>query len=572
MSTASYVQHFGLESNPFSNAPDPRFLYMSQQHKEALAHLLYGLGTDGGVIVLTGDIGSGKTTVCHCLFEELPGHVDVARIDEPDANVQPLLVAICRGFGIEPDAAATMGRQIEHLNAFLLDNHARGRQSMLLIDEAQRLSVDVLEQLRLLTNLETNQRKLLQIVLVGQPDLRELLARPELRQLSQRIAARCHLLGLAQHDVAAYVQHRLAMAGGSPRLIPARMARRLHALSRGIPRTLNQLCDRALLHASAEGKDAVDGADVARAAQELGSAPSPMPWHWDISLAMGAVGAVAVCMAIAIAASNRTAAATTVATAAKITSPAAPQAQLTELAPPAARAPTVDDTPPPTAASQSLPAPAVAVAVAAAAAPKDVARSNAIEGDAYAGLVQRWGASHRKAPWKGCAASRPDGLRCLHGRTGLNELRQLDLPAVLHLQNAHGRPIDALLQALQGDSVSLWSDGSDQRLSLDELAARWHGDFTLLWRAPPAYEDALRLGSRGPAVAWLRTRIAQVRGEPAPTAAGRPFDKALLAKLRQFQIREGLDPDGNAGMKTLARLAARTDSSVPSLTKPADQP
>ena len=188
-----YAPYFGLSKEPFSIAPDPRFLYMSDQHREALAHLLYGLGGGGGFVLLTGEIGAGKTTVCRCFLEQVPARCSVAYVFNPKLTAAELLQTVCAEFGLPVDAAAAAGAPsikalVDALNAFLLGLHAQGRQAVLVIDEAQSLSADVLEQLRLLTNLETAERKLLQIVLIGQPELRDLLARPELEQLAQRVA------------------------------------------------------------------------------------------------------------------------------------------------------------------------------------------------------------------------------------------------------------------------------------------------------------------------------------------------------------------------------------------------
>lgn len=565
MSSVVHEMPFGFSSDPFALAPDPRFLYLSPQHKEALAHLLYGVGTEGGVVVLTGEIGAGKTVVCSCLMQELPGHVDVASVAEPGSGVEMLLQQICRGFAVDVPPAASPGELIECLDAFLLANHAQGRQSVLMIDEAQRLGVDLLEQLRLLTNLETHERKLLQIVLVGQPDLRDLLARPELRQLAQRIVARCHLRPLPRREVAPYVQHRIALAGGPAHLFPARLMWRLHALSQGVPRTINQLCARALRAAAARGVGSVDKALLAQAAREIGIARSAAamavvaPWEPSpATLAPAAVALATVC-------------ATWVFVAGNVGDPLAAANASSALA-----APAVDAAPPApveTRHTGSVPAsmPASMPATAGAASfgwpATDIAGTPPAQ--AYTALLGRWGAAAHAAPWQGCASPRQDGLRCLRGRAGLAELRALNLPAVLHLKNDEGRFVDALLQILQGDTVSLRIADTEHRLTLDELATRWQGDYTVLWQAPPAYREALQLGHRGPAVAWLRERLALVRGEATPLQAERPFDAKLLSQVREFQVREQLDPDGAAGVKTLSRLAARTDPAVPVLVLPA---
>jgi type II secretory pathway predicted ATPase ExeA len=214
--------YFGLAEAPFSIAPAPRYLYMSQRHQEALAHLLYGVNSGGGFVLLTGEVGAGKTTVCRCLLEQIPETCDVAYIFNPKLTVEELLSSICVEFGIaHPAGNSSIKVFVDCINTHLLDAHARGRHAVLIIDEAQNLSADVLEQMRLLTNLETSERKLLQIILIGQPELATMLERPELKQLSQRIVARYHLGALSKAEVAAYIRHRLEIAGTQKTLFPA---------------------------------------------------------------------------------------------------------------------------------------------------------------------------------------------------------------------------------------------------------------------------------------------------------------------------------------------------------------
>src|SRR5659263_108898 len=266
-----YSQHFGLTQDPFSIAPDPRYLFMSERHREALAHLLYGVagpngaagGTGGGFVLLTGEIGTGKTTICRCFLEQIPAGCHVAYIFNPKLTVTELLQSICEEFHITVAHAAsnppTVKDYIDALNAFLLQSHAAGQSSVLIIDEAQNLKPDVLEQLRLLTNLETNERKLLQIVLIGQPELRTLLARPELEQLAQRVIARFHLDALTAAESTHYIEHRLAVAGHTgPLPFDRQSLQRIHRLTRGVPRRINLLCGRALLGAWANGLHRVD--------------------------------------------------------------------------------------------------------------------------------------------------------------------------------------------------------------------------------------------------------------------------------------------------------------------------
>src|SRR6476619_2536084 len=269
---AMYMRFFGLKQQPFSHAPDPRYLYMSKRHREALAHLLYGVGGGGGVVLLSGEIGAGKTTVCRCFLEQIPKRCNVAYIFNPKLTVMELLKTVCDEFHIPPidTPAPTVKTYVDALNGFLLQTHAVGQNNVLIIDEAQMLSAEVLEQLRLLTNLETTERKLLQIILIGQPELRAMLARPELEQLAQRVIARYHLGPLSAKETEHYIRHRLSVAGMT-RAIPfdRKALQRIHDIARGVPRRINLLCDRAMLGAYSHGKTGTDTEIVEKAAREV---------------------------------------------------------------------------------------------------------------------------------------------------------------------------------------------------------------------------------------------------------------------------------------------------------------
>jgi len=281
-----YAKFFGLQREPFSIAPDPRYLFMSARHREALAHLLYGVRGGGGFVLLTGEIGAGKTTVCRCFLEQVPRRCNVAYIFNPKQTVEELLKSICDDFRVPTERpgndSPTAKDHVDALNAFLLRTHAIGQNNVLVIDEAQMLSTDVLEQLRLLTNLETNERKLLQIILIGQPELRDMLARPELEQLAQRVIARYHLEALTARETMQYIRHRLTKAGLTTAVpFETQAMQRIYTLARGVPRRINLLCDRALLGAYASGKPTVDLKIVDKAAAEvLGNRALRARWRW----------------------------------------------------------------------------------------------------------------------------------------------------------------------------------------------------------------------------------------------------------------------------------------------------
>jgi general secretion pathway protein A len=296
-----YADYFGLKEPPFTITPDPRYLYLTERHRDALAHLVYGVGEGGGFVQLTGEVGTGKTTLCRCLLEQLPPHVDVALILNPRLTSSELLAAVCDELGIaRPANAESVKDLVDALYRYLLDAHARGRRTVVVVDEAQNLAADVLEQIRLLTNLETTTDKLLQIILIGQPELTRMLERDDLRQLAQRITARYHLEPFAPDETRAYVRHRLRVAGRTRGLFTERAIRRIHRESGGVPRLVNVICDRALLGAYALERTHVDERTVAHAAAEIRGRRSARwyrrSWRWlaaSVIVLLLAAGAVA---------------------------------------------------------------------------------------------------------------------------------------------------------------------------------------------------------------------------------------------------------------------------------------
>ncbi len=300
-----YTAFYGLTSQPFSIAPNPDFMFLGARHTEALAHLRYGLGDAGGFVLLTGEVGTGKTTVSRCLLAELPEHTQVAFILNPTLSELELLAAICDELKIRyKKTDASLKLLTDKITQKLLKNHQAGINTILIIDEAQHLQPAVLEQLRLLTNLETNTKKLLQVILIGQPELQQLLQRQDLRQLAQRITARYHLMPLTLAEVRLYVQHRLLVAGCSRPVFNDAALKKLFELSGGIPRLLNLLCDRAMLGGYSQQKALIDANLVAAAAQEIlalptkpaVAAPALPRWVWPVfsllCLTIGVLGAL----------------------------------------------------------------------------------------------------------------------------------------------------------------------------------------------------------------------------------------------------------------------------------------
>ena len=280
-----YLDYFGFTQSPFSITPDPGFLFLSHDHKEAFAHLLYGVGDTGGFVQLTGEVGTGKTTLCRYLLENTPEEVDVALILNPRQSALELVASICDELSIDyPHESDSIKALIDRLNSHLLEQHRQGRRTVLVIDEAQNLSVEVLEQIRLLTNLETAHHKLLQILLIGQPELQTMMDRSELRQLAQRITARYHLTPLSLSETIAYIHHRLTVAGCRKKLFAKGALKEVYRRSQGVPRLINIICDRALLGAYSISAAHVNAKLIKQADQEIKGKPAlagrMTRWAW----------------------------------------------------------------------------------------------------------------------------------------------------------------------------------------------------------------------------------------------------------------------------------------------------
>ncbi|HEY3067720.1 MAG TPA: AAA family ATPase [Methylomirabilota bacterium] len=556
-----YVSYFGLKEAPFSITPDPRYLYMSERHREALAHLLYGIGEGGGFVQLTGEVGTGKTTLCRCLLEQVPPHVNVALILNPRLTALELLAAVCDELRIPyPSDTTSTKTLVDVLYRYLLDAHGRGRRTVLIIDEAQDLSIDVLEQVRLLTNLETTREKLLQIILIGQPELIDLLARDELRQLAQRVTARYHLQPFSELEARGYVRHRLKVAGQTRAIFTDAALRRLHVHTSGVPRLINVVADRALLGAYSSERSRVDADTVRRAAREVrGVSPRrrlAALWPWG---AVAGVAVVAALAAVALAAPRDGGARLARAVAVLMGSPGAP-----------VTASIASDSRPP--AAESAPASAM---TAPDGAPVTVSKLDellanpAVASDraaAFRSLVARWGLSGAGKWEAACERVRPEGLRCL-SRTGTwTRLRRYDLPAVLELVGPAGDRHYATLVGMSDDTATLEFGERRATFPLTEIERFWDGPFVLLWRAPAPVTVALAPGMRSKDIEWVRRRLSD-DGAPATAGDSELYDAALQARVVAFQRRRALTPDGIIGEETLAQLSvAAREPGVPSLS------
>lgn len=568
-----YLEHFGLLEAPFSIAPDPRYLYMSERHREALAHLLYGLESDGAFILLTGDVGTGKTTVSRCLLEQVPLYTNLALVLNPKLSALELLQVICDELQIDYDAQRlSIKNLIDSINTYLLEQHALGRNTVLLIEEAQNLDLDVLEQLRLLTNLETSERKLLQVILLGQPEFLEVLSRPELSQLAQRITARFHLSPLDFNEVQEYVTHRLAVAGCRRSLFSYPRLKQVYQYSGGVPRLINVICDRALLGAYVQEHHQPDKATLKQAASEVLGAPrgkqvtalnnasSSRRAGWVAAwLVMIALGAVLYISQYPL-------------TEYPVVEKSLAQFGLVD-APSPVEAPAEIDLPQQVVEERvSTDTPLAAIQWA-----DDSLRlrSNLLS---YQALFERWNIPYQLgSDGTPCFHAQTRGLACLQETGDIDSLRQLNRPAVIKLYDDFNQPQYATLLSLvespQGEvaHVVLFLANQLQTISLDQLEYYWKGEYSLFWKKPPEYQDLIRPGDEGAAVVWLHQQINQIENQPQGVVSSF-YDDRLQQKVRAFQLRQGLLDDAVVGEKTLIHINHFLQPGLPELNSPLPGP
>ncbi len=543
-----YYEYFGLKESPFSIAPDPRYLYMSEQHREALAHLVYGFSSDGGFVLLTGEVGTGKTTVCRCLLDQVPENSAIAFILNPKLTVEELLATVCDEFGIMYQENSSIKIFIDLINNFLFESHAQGRKTVLIIDEAQNLSPDVLEQLRLLTNLETSHQKLLQIILLGQPELRDKLAQPELRQLSQRIIARYHLGSLSRQEIGAYLSHRLAVAGSREQLFSEGTINHLYKLTGGVPRLINVICDRSLLGTYTRGEKQVSKSIMKSAALEIFGQPGNDEYQRKKSAYTWVLPLIIVCAVGVVLASTYY----------KKT-----PLQKTTLS---------DDSVlnsdevymyKPAAVKDLLPDDSMQDEVLKWPGDQPVEQSETL---AFQSLFRQWDAEYR-AEQKGhpCDHALTLGLHCSYRSGNLRSIMYLNRPAVLRLYDKQGQMFFGTLTGLINDRAYITIGTDDLVVPVKSIEDLWFGDYLLLWKAPPHYKSSIFPGNKNPAVPWLAQQLAIIEGRSAPPDTGMTYTQALVNRVKNFQRSEGLKPDGVVGMQTFLRINSITGTSFPSL-------
>jgi len=611
-----YNDFFGFVEKPFSIAPNPRYLYMSRHHEDALAHLIYGIQEGNGFVLLTGEVGTGKTTLCNCLLAKLPDRTDVAYILNPRVTVNELLATVCEEFSIPypDDSSAPLSNKalIDLINQFLLSSHAEGRHTVLMIDEAQNLSLEVLEQIRLLTNLETHDKKLLQIILIGQPELRDKFSQPQLRQLAQRITARFHLSELSRQEVQAYINHRMTIArqaikgryqpsnlllGARKSLFTPAAEKRIHRLSGGIPRLINLLCDRSLLAAYSQGNNQVTPKLVDSASLEI--LPSTHTQHvkskspilvGSLFTAVIITGLVLFLVkpdlldnlspASALASSKQR---YTQITSALTSSQSNSQALSTpkQSSAQSASTPRVANQSElnPTNATQTQveQANAQRLSVQSTSNPKTspvlldhLPYPEGLTGEqtrllAFQTLLQLWGISTPiRVDQNECAIAQQNQLQCLSVTSNLGSLKRLSRPAVLRLIHPDGKEYFATIVSIGPHSAELRIANQTYRARLSAIEAVWLGESTLIWKSPNNFKTAINPKISGPNSRWLRKQLSGLNLTPEQQQ-GFLYIAPLHEQVKRFQISQGLTPDGIAGAQTLIMLNSTLNKDVPTL-------
>lgn len=543
-----YCDYFGFSERPFSIAPNPKYLYMSDRHREALAHLVFGVGESGGFVLLTGEVGTGKTTVSRCLLEQLPENTEIAFILNPKLTSLELLQSICDDLELSYEKYASLKQLNDVINTHLLEAHGRGVHTVLLIDEAQNLAPDVLEQIRLLTNLETNEQKLLQIILIGQPELKTLLARNELRQLSQRVTARYHLEPLAENELSGYLKYRVAVAGVDHKIFSTEAVIALHRLTKGIPRLINTVCDRALLGAYSKGLKQVNSKLIRQAAVEvigkeniaqqkkIHSSRSSSKRNWFIhALVVIFFSAAGVLVGTRLQQSH-------------------PEAMNSTGSLPVPQSGSLSGTE----GAKDIP-PAI-----------DTLQSYASDYEQALELLARnWSFENIHQ----CSQLNEVGLRCEQIEGNWKDLLAYNRPAILTLKVDHeihylvvenASQLDAKITTLKGKTIAT------KVFPKEQIEKLWQGNFGIIWKPPAGFSKSIAMGDSGIEVQWLEQRLLSIL-EPrllhqSIIPATIKFDQAMSDQLKQFQKSRGLNQDGIAGMKTIMVINQLTDNSIPLLS------
>ena len=526
-----YLQYFGLKRDPFSIVPDPGFLYPSNQHRQAVAHLKYGLDREGGFILLTGEVGTGKTTLTRTLLSRLPAHIRVAYVLNSKLDVSDVLASICDELAIDLTDVRGLSFSkicIDALNQDLLASHAEGQKTLIVIEEAQNLTPNVLETLRLLSNLETNTQKLLYILLVGQPELLDILALKDLRQLNQRVVSRFHLLPLEKKDLANYVNHRLHRAGGQKPLFNSASISMLFRMTQGVPRLVNLVCQHSLVAAYSLGAKTVSPALVKTAAIEvLGSGKISKFDRWPfaiMTLLLCVIGGLIIHF---------------------VDSP--------DISTPRTNTPQLLLESVERLESQAINNPKPQDSIA----------------NPFVALFERWsidvGQLYSEDAFYAQAAQQNLGAKKMTAVT-VETLRRIDRPGIVWLKE-ESLLTAFLLTGLSQTKVTLTGSQGVSSIGLPIFKERWAGNFLYLWQPPQGFKP-LKIGSKNPQlVSWLQDQLAIIDQTAERLVTGGRYTAAVADKVRDFQSEQALKTDAVLGRETIMRLNQLVNTRVPRLDK-----
>ena len=551
-----YQQYFALNCEPFSIVPDPGFLYPSSQHRQAVAHLKYGLDREGGFVLLTGEVGTGKTTLTRTLLKRMPAHVRVAYVLNSTLEVTDVLASICQELSIDlPKSSKTSLTKncIDALNSDLITAHAEGKKTLVVIEEAQNLTPEVLEILRLLSNLETATHKLLHILLVGQPELLETLAQKDQRQLNQRVVPRFHLFPLAKSDVANYVNHRLHHAGANRAIFESAAMTRLFKLTKGVPRLINLICHHALLAAYATGAKTVSAKLVKNAAKEIFDTQivgKNSSRKWLVALFIAGIFSLLIAERY---------------DSSQLNNPVEEAEIIVDVEPviPEQVQPLIE-----VVESEEILMEPLMQAVIPVSEPDVTQDSPAVLTNPFADLFAAWSIEveplFSEEEVFALAEINNLGAEKLTDAENL-QLVAIDRPGIIWIKEDNGRLKSHLLMALDDDSVLLKTDSGDRRESLQWFNERWNGAYLFLWHSPSDIKS-LRLGDKDSiALDWVQSQLQLIDSNYLPFITGGNYTEVIRNRVLDFQTLQGIRADGVVGRQTIMRLNQLADPNIPRL-------
>ena len=556
-----YLQYFALKREPFSIVPDPGFLYPSIYHRQAVAHLKYGLDREGGFILLTGEVGTGKTTLTRTMIKRIPPHVRVAYILNSKLNTTDVLASICDELNIQLPANTELSftkKCIDAINQDLLAAHAEGKKTLIVLEEAQNLTPEVLETLRLLSNLETSTQKLLHILLVGQPELLEILAQKELRQLNQRVVSRFHLSPLDKNDLSNYINHRLHRAGAKRAIFEPACISVLFKLTGGVPRLINLVCHQALVAAYASGQKTVSAKLVRQAAKEILSEKNTTG---KPNLAL-IVAAVVIVGALALAAVYKsTGLFSSLQAAPEITLPPIEAVEADKLVTevPVAEAPVK-----------------AAVIIEESPAAVEVQEQPAPIANPLTALLAVWGINSAEVYSEEELSAVAD-LQQLRmekiSAVSLGFIEKVNRPGIVWLRGEGGYLKTYILSKLDTNTVTLQNRQGETAIDRERFAQNWNGVYLYLWKPPQSYSAPLAVTGSTPnqlqinpqLIDWLQRQLQTLDQGSERVISGGRYTAAVAQQVLEFQQQQGLVADGILGRETLMRLNQFGGETIPRL-------